>query len=198
VPLTELTLDPDPLAQFRLWLADAYAAITDRPEAVMLATARPDGGVSARMVLLKGVDHGFVFFTNYESEKGRQLEANPEAALVFWWPPLDRQVRVEGRTAKVTAEESDDYFATRARGSQLGAWASDQSRVIAGRQTLEDRLSELTARFEGGPVPRPPHWGGFRLLPESVELWQGQPDRLHDRFRYERAEDGWRLVRLAP
>jgi pyridoxamine 5'-phosphate oxidase len=149
-------------------------------------------------VLLKGVDHGFVFYTNYESEKGRQLEANPSAALVFWWPPLDRQVRVEGRTAKVTPEESDEYFATRARGSQLGAWASDQSRVIPDREMLEERLAELTVRFEGGPVPRPPHWGGFRLIPTSIELWQGQTDRLHDRFRYDRDGDGWRITRLAP
>jgi pyridoxamine 5'-phosphate oxidase len=199
LPLTESQLSADPIEQFRLWFEEARLAIADRPEAMTLATAEPGGRVSARIVLLKGVgEDGFVFFTNYESEKARQLEENPLAALVFWWAPLDRQVRVEGRVMRVTPEESDRYFVTRARGSQLGAWASDQSSVIAGRETLETRLAELESRFETGAVPRPPHWGGFRLTPDLIELWQGQRDRLHDRFRYQREGEGWRMVRLAP
>jgi pyridoxamine 5'-phosphate oxidase len=200
LPLSQPDLNPDPIEQFRLWFDEARAVIADRPEAMTLATAEPGGRVSGRVVLLKGItDGGFVFFTNYESEKARQLEDNPQAALVFWWPPLDRQVRVEGRVTKVTAEESDDYFATRARGSQLGAWASDQSRTIEDRATLESRLGELESRFEpGSAVPRPPHWGGYRLTPDRIELWQGRPDRLHDRCLYEREGAGWRMKRLAP
>jgi pyridoxamine 5'-phosphate oxidase len=199
LPLTKSQLNPDPIEQFRLWFEEARAVIADRPEAMTLATAEPGGRVSARIVLLKGVGtDGFVFFTNYESEKARQLDVNPLAALVFWWAPLDRQVRVEGRVTRVTPEESDEYFATRARGSQLGAWASDQSTVIAGRETLETRLAELESHFEPGSVPRPEHWGGFRLAPDLIELWQGQPDRLHDRFRYSPAGAGWRITRLAP
>src|SRR5262245_587717 len=198
--LREPDLDPDPLRQFRAWYDEARASGLPMPEAVALATATPEGRPAARMVLLRGLDErGFVFFTNYDSRKAAELAANPWAALAFYWAPLDRQVRVEGRVEVVSAAESDAYFRTRARGSQLGAWASPQSRVTDRRDAVERRLREAAARFAGGEVPRPPNWGGYRVLPALIEFWQSGPDRLHDRLCYVRQEDGtWRLQRLAP
>jgi pyridoxamine 5'-phosphate oxidase len=198
--LIEADADPDPLRQFRLWLDQALAAGVHEPTAMVLATATPDGRPSARVVLLKGLDeHGFTFFTNYSSRKGQELTVNPRAALTFFWPQLERQVRVEGAVAAVTSAESDDYHRSRPRDSQLGAWTSEQSEVIASRSVLEDRLAGLRSRFGSGDVPRPPYWGGYRLVPESVEFWQGRPARLHDRLFYLRTPPGdWQRVRLAP
>jgi pyridoxamine 5'-phosphate oxidase len=197
---TEGAPPSDPIAAVREWLAQAQASGIPQPDAMTLATATPDGRPSARAVLLKGIDgRGFSFFTNYESRKGRELAANPHAALVVAWVTLQRQVRVAGRVQRLVAEESDAYFATRARGSQLGAWASEQSRPVADRGTLEQRVTALEARYAGTEVPRPPHWGGFLVAPEEIELWQGRPDRLHDRFAYTRtAGGGWEHVRLQP
>ncbi|HWQ15216.1 MAG TPA: pyridoxamine 5'-phosphate oxidase [Roseiflexaceae bacterium] len=198
--LDEADADPDPIRQFRIWFDAAVAAGLAEPNAMTLATATPDGRPSARIVLLKGFDEaGFVFFTNYESRKGRELAANPWAALVLHWQPLARQVRIEGRVAPVASAESDAYFATRPLGAQLGAWASAQSRPIPGRAALERRVQELEAQFQGGEVPRPPHWGGYRLAPERIEFWQGRPSRLHDRLLYTRAPGAaWEIQRLAP
>ena len=197
--LTEADAAADPLAQFARWFDEALAAGLPEPNAMTLATATLDGRPSARVVLLKGFDaRGFVFFTNRHSRKGRELAANPYAALAFFWPELERQVRVEGAVAPTGDEESDAYFASRPLASRLGAWASSQSEVIAGREVLDRAVEELAARF-GGEVPRPPHWGGYRLSPEAVEFWQGRPSRLHDRLRYARRPDGgWRRERLAP
>jgi pyridoxamine 5'-phosphate oxidase len=197
--LDEADLDPDPIRQFGAWLAQAEAAGLPLPDAATLATATPDGRPSARMVLVRGFDErGFVFFTNYESRKGQELAANPQAALAFYWAPLERQVRVEGLVERASAEESDRYFETRPLDSRLGAWASDQSQVIPHRQTLERRIEELRARFPDR-VPRPPHWGGYRVMPLSIEFWQGRPGRLHDRLRYVRLGTGaWQVQRLAP
>jgi len=164
-----------------------------------LATADRSGRPSARMVLLRGVDeHGFVFHTNYNSRKAKELTENPRAALCFHWPTLEEQIRVEGRVEPLSAAESDGYFASRPRGSQLGAWASDQSAVLPSRETLEEAYREIERQFEGQPVPRPPFWGGFRLIPERIEFWYGRPDRLHDRIVYDRIGDGWRIERLYP
>jgi pyridoxamine 5'-phosphate oxidase len=169
------------------------------PETVVLATATPDGAPSARAVLLKGVDErGFAVFTNLESRKGRELDANPRAALVFLWPALGRQVRVEGASEPLDRPEVDAYFATRPRGSQIGAWASPQSSVIPGRDDLEARVAETEERFGAGEVPAPRFWGGYRIRPEAVEFWQHRDDRLHDRLRYRRSADGWTVERLAP
>jgi pyridoxamine 5'-phosphate oxidase len=186
--------------QFGRWFGDARAAGLPEPEAMTLATTGPDGRPSARMVLLKGFDQrGFVFYTNYTSRKSRELAASPAAALVFWWPPpLQRQVRIEGLVERVSNEESEAYFRTRPLGSQLGAWASNQSEVIPGRDVLEKRLEELSARYADGEVPLPPFWGGFRLAPEVIELWQGRPNRLHDRLRYRRDGARWTIERLSP
>jgi pyridoxamine 5'-phosphate oxidase len=199
-PLTEEAVDADPVRQFRAWYEHAVAAGVEQPEVVTLATATPDGRPSARVVLLRGFDErGFVFFTNYDSRKGRELAANPQAALAFYWARVDRQVRVEGRVEKTTAEESDAYFRGRPRASRLGAWASPQSRVIAGRAELDRRLAEVTARHLHGDVPRPAHWGGYRVVPAVVEFWQDRANRLHDRLVYARQADGaWRLQRLSP
>ncbi len=197
--LREADADSDPLVQFRAWFARAQAARLPQAEAMVLATATPDGRPSARMVLLRGLDErGFVFFTNYDSRKGAELEANPRAALVFYWEELDLQVRVEGRAERATAAESDAYFHGRPRDSRLGAWASPQSRVIPGREFLERRAAEAEARYEGQEVPRPPNWGGWRVVPEVVEFWHGRPSRLHDRLRYRREGTGWVIERLAP
>jgi pyridoxamine 5'-phosphate oxidase len=192
-------LDPDPFAQFRLWYADAASAGFPHPNAMTLATAAPDGRPSARIMLLKGVDEeGFVFFTNYESQKARELDETPRAALLFFWAALDRQVRVEGAVAKTSREESIQYFETRPRDSQIGAWASRQSAVIAGREVLEQRIAQLEREYEGKEVLCPPFWGGYRLIPERFEFWIGRLNRLHDRFRYVRTPDGWVVTQLAP
>ncbi|HEY1378321.1 MAG TPA: pyridoxamine 5'-phosphate oxidase [Gemmataceae bacterium] len=198
--LNEADVAADPVTQLRAWLDHAVAAGVPDATAMVLATATPDGRPSARVVLLKGLDAlGLTFFTNYHSRKARELAANPRAAVTLFWPDLERQIRAEGPVAEVTAEESDAYFRTRPADSQLGAWVSDQSEVVAGgRAELERRLAELTARFAGGDVPRPPHWGGYRLQPDAVEFWQGRPGRLHDRLLYAPSAAGWRIQRLAP
>lgn len=197
--LAEGDLAADPVAQFRAWLGEAAAAGIREPNAMTLATVGVDGRPSARIVLLKDVDAaGFVFFTNYESRKGRELDAGSAAALVFYWADLERQVRVEGPVARVDEAESDAYFTSRPGGSRLGAWASPQSRVIAGRGELDVRLADSAARLGDNP-PRPPHWGGYRVAHEVVEFWQGRPSRLHDRLRYRRGPEGrWIIERLAP
>jgi len=198
--LHEEDLLPDPIALAQRWFADAQASGIEHADAMTLATATPDGRPSARAVLLKGIDaRGFAFFTNYESRKGRELDANPYAALVLLWVPLQRQLRVTGRVERLSDEESDAYFATRPRGSQLGAWASAQSRPLPDRSELEQRWAALDERYGGGAVPRPPHWGGFRVAPGEIEVWQGRANRLHDRFAYVRTPDGgWTRERLAP
>jgi pyridoxamine 5'-phosphate oxidase len=196
--LREEDCDPDPLRQFGRWFKDVLDAGAPDSNACTLATCTPDGRPSARIVLLKGVDQGFVFFTNYLSRKGHELEANPHAALCFFWPGSERQVRVEGTVEKVTPAESDAYHHTRPRGSQLGAWCSFQSEIIPGRAVLEERLRELEAKFRDQDVPRPPDWGGYRLKPEAIEFWQGRENRLHDRIRYRLVEGKWVMERLSP
>ena len=197
--LDEKTIDRDPIKQFQLWFNDAVAAKLPMPEAMTLATATPDGKPSARMVLLKQVDQdGFVFFTNYQSAKAEQLDANPYAALVFYWSQLDRQVRVEGSVAKTSAQESRDYFSTRPRESQIGAWASAQSQAIGSRDVLEQRAHELEELYRDREVDRPAHWGGYRLKPERIEFWKSRIGRLHDRILYQRVATGWTITRLAP
>lgn len=198
--LAEADLDADPFRQFRVWFDAAVAAGLPEPNAMTLATASPEGQPSARMVLLKGLDEsGFVFYTNYESRKGDELAANPRAALVFFWVELARQVRIEGRVERVSLAESDTYFASRPEGSRLGAWASRQSQVIAGRETLERRLRALEAEYAEQGIPRPPYWGGYCVIPATLEFWQGRPNRLHDRLRYRRLDDGsWVIERLSP
>jgi pyridoxamine 5'-phosphate oxidase len=189
----------DPLAQFRDWYDHAVASGNPEPEAMALATATPDGAPSVRFVLLKAIDdRGVEFFTNYESRKGRELAANPRAALAVLWKALHRQVRLEGPVERLTAEESDAYFATRARGSRLGAWASQQSTEIPDREFLEARLAEAERAHPGDDVPRPPYWGGFLLRPDAIEFWQGRPNRLHDRELFTRTADGWTARRLSP
>jgi len=197
--LRDSDLDSDPMALFQRWFAFARRARIHQPHAMCLATATPAGYPSSRMVLLKGVDaRGFVFFTNYESRKGGELEANRNAALLFFWSELHRQVRIEGAVMRVSREESERYFHSRPRGSQLGAWASHQSRPLASRGELMRREKEFERTYSGQPVPLPPYWGGYRVEPETIEFWQGRPYRLHDRFRYTRAGDGWTVSRLSP
>ncbi|HEV8602508.1 MAG TPA: pyridoxamine 5'-phosphate oxidase [Gaiellaceae bacterium] len=191
--LRRADLDPDPLRQFRSWLATAGS------DAVALATAAADGAPSARMVLLKGADErGFVFHSSYESRKARELDANPRAALLFYWHEPGRQVRVEGEVERVDPAVSEEYFGTRPRGGQLAAWASTQSEAIGSRNELEERFRELEAEYEEREIPLPPHWGGFRLIPEMYEFWQHRENRLHDRFRYRREGGGWVIDRLYP
>ena len=188
----------DPITEFLSARVRAEAHKIDTAP-VTLATADASGQPSARIVLLRGADpRGFAFFTNYTSRKGRELEANPRAALCIHWASLDEQIRIEGRVERLPADESDAYFNGRPRGSQLGAWASEQSQVLPSRETLEERYREIEKRFEGQPVTRPPHWGGFRIVPHRVEFWYGRPDRLHDRVIYVRDGDGWRIERLYP
>jgi pyridoxamine 5'-phosphate oxidase len=198
--LLEEQADADPFVTFAAWFAEAQEVGVFEPNAMTLATADAAGRPSARMVLLKGVDaRGFCFYTNYTSRKGRELAENPWAALVFWWGPLERQVRIEGQIEQMAAAESDAYFRSRPRGAQLSAWASAQSSVIPDRQTLEARLHEIEEQYAGQEPPRPPDWGGYRLVPTVIEFWQGGPHRLHDRLQYTRQSDGsWWLARLAP
>ena len=198
--LDEKEIDPDPIKQFQTWLNDAIEAQIPLAEAMTLATATPDGRPTARMVLLKQVDDdGFVFFTNYRSAKARQLDANPYAALVFYWNQLERQVRVEGSVTRVSEQESRDYFQTRPRESQIGAWASEQSDVIAGRDVLEQRARELEGLYCDRDIDCPEHWGGYRVTPERIEFWKGRVGRLHDRILYRReSSDVWTISRLAP
>jgi pyridoxamine 5'-phosphate oxidase len=188
----------DPIALFEAWFREAVAAGVTHPEQMVVATATRDGVPSARVVLFRGISAGgFRFFTNYDSRKGHELEANPRAALVFHWDPQERQVRVEGRVEKLSAEESDAYFAARPHGHRIGAWASDQSQEIANRDVLLKKQDEYLARY-GENVPRPPHWGGYRVVPSMIELWQGKPDRLHERHVFIRTNGGWTRKLLSP
>jgi pyridoxamine 5'-phosphate oxidase len=197
--LRRIDLDPDPIKQFGIWFTAAVETGIREVNAVTLATVSSEGRPTGRVVLLKGYgDDGFVFYTNYLSEKGQHLEQNPYAALVLHWKELERQVRIEGDTVKISREESARYFHSRPVGSQLGAWVSHQSEVIDARRILEARLSEMEERFAGREIPLPPNWGGYRVRPHRIEFWQGRPNRLHDRFRYTREGDNWRLDRLAP
>ncbi len=197
--LSEADAGTEPFALFRRWFDQAVSANLSDPNAMILATATPDGTPSARAVLLKALDdRGFTFFTNYDSRKGAEMAANPRVALVFLWHPLERQIRIEGTVEVVTAAESDEYYVKRPLGSRLGAWASPQSAVIVGREVLEQAHADLLARFADGNPPRPPNWGGYRVLPEVIEFWQGRRSRLHDRIRFTRAANGWTRDRLAP
>jgi pyridoxamine 5'-phosphate oxidase len=198
--LDEKLVERDPVRQFQIWFDDAIAAKLPLPEAMNLATATPEGRPSSRMVLLKQVDQdGFVFFTNYHSPKAAQLESNPYAALVFYWPQLDRQVRIEGKVERTSVSESQEYFQTRPRESQIGAWASPQSTVIPAREVLEEKAKELEEYYRDREIECPGHWGGYRLRPDRIEFWKSRPGRLHDRILYERLSDGtWAIKRLAP
>jgi pyridoxamine 5'-phosphate oxidase len=197
--LLEADAHPNAIEQFRLWFTQALESEIPEANAMALATVGKDGTPDARMVLLKGFDEaGFVFYTNYNSRKAGELDRNPRAALLFYWPDLERQVRISGTSAKVSGTESDDYFESRPRGHQLGAWASNQSEPIASREDLERVAAETAARFEALPVTRPPHWGGYRVVPDVIEFWQGRQNRLHDRLEYVRTTDGWMRRRLSP
>jgi pyridoxamine 5'-phosphate oxidase len=198
--LTKANIFANPFLQFQDWFDSAMAAKLPEPNAMTLATVAPNGQPSARIVLLKGFDEtGFVFYTNYSSHKGQQLATNSAAALVFWWANLERQVRIEGEVTKVSAAQSDEYFHSRPLGSQLGAWVSDQSQTIESREKLETKLKELETQYKDKTIPRPSHWGGYRLKPTAIEFWQGRPNRLHDRFLYSLLADGsWKIERLSP
>ncbi|GAB4033387.1 pyridoxamine 5'-phosphate oxidase [Spirosoma gilvum] len=190
---------PDPVAQFRVWFDAALQAKVPEPNAMHISTVTNEGRPDGRIVLLKDVsDAGFTFYTNYESRKGRELTGHPFACLTFFYPELERQIRIEGWVEKVSSEESDAYFSIRPRGSQIGAWVSHQSEVIDSRAVLESRQRELEAQFAGQTVPRPPYWGGFRVVPDAIEFWQGRPSRLHDRIRYRKADGAWVIERLSP
>ncbi len=199
-PLLECQMDADPIRQLQQWLQEAIEAGVIEPNALCLATVDEQGQPDARFMLLRGLDdRGLVFYTHTNSAKGRQLNANRHVAAVFWWGELHRQVRVQGPVERVSEAEADAYFATRPRGHQLAAWASPQSELIPDRQVLEARMAALEQQYEGRPVPRPPYWTGYRIVPHTVEFWQGRPNRLHDRLRYTREPDGsWKLERLAP
>ena len=198
--LNESDLHPDPTEQFRRWFEETVAAGLHEPNAMTVATATSDGIPSARVVLMKDFgDRGFVFHTNYQGRKGREIEANPRCALLFYWGELERQIRIEGRAERISEEESNAYFKSRpAGGGHIGAWASDQSRPISDRPSLEERVRSIEADYEGREVPRPPHWGGYRVAPESFEFWQGRENRLHDRLVYQRSPNGWSIERLQP
>jgi len=197
--LLEKSAPKDPFRLFHHWFAEAAQAGLLDPHAMAVSTVNATGRVSSRIVLLKSLDtKGFVFFTNYQSRKGKELHRHPRTSLLFYWPELGRQVRVEGKAVRVSAKESDDYFASRPRGSQLSAWASHQSQLVPNRQVLEKQMKELEKKYEGQKVPRPPHWGGYRVLPEGVEFWSGRRNRLHDRLLYRKKGSGWKIDRLAP
>ena len=197
--LLETGAPQNPYLLFEKWFQEALKVKALDANAMSLATVSPSGKPSLRTVLLKGYDSkGFVFYTNYQSQKGRELGKRPVASLLFFWPQLSRQIRIDGPVKKVAAGESDEYFQTRPRGSQLGAWVSHQSRVIGNRELLEERMRELEKKYEGQSIPRPLHWGGYRVTPESIEFWKGRPNRLHDRLVYRRKSGGWKRERLAP
>ena len=198
--LDESAVDPDPIRQFHDWYEAAKASAISEPYAMTLSTASATGRPSSRIVLMRSFDdRGFVFFTNYRSRKGREIGENPFASLVFFWQSMERQVRVEGRVERATEVESDDYFRGRPLGSKLGAWVSNQSGVVAGREALEAEMKAIQARFPDEEIPRPSHWGGYRVIPEAVEFWQGRRSRLHDRLVYRKSPDGaWKVERLAP
>ena len=197
--LNEQDLDPDAIGQFERWWHEALQSEVEEPNAMTLATASASGKPSARVVLLKGYDqNGFVFYSNYNSNKGRQMADNPQVCLVFFWKELERQVRIEGTVSRVPAEESDAYFSSRPEGSRIGAWASPQSQVIGSRQVLEENVTELEKSFAGKEIDRPAFWGGYLVKPVLIEFWQGRSSRLHDRLQYSLQEDGWKIERLAP
>lgn len=192
-------LSVNPILQFKKWFEEAIQSQVNEPNAMNLATSSPQGKPSNRIVLLKGVDdRGFSFFTNYLSHKGQSLTANPFAALTFFWPELERQIRIEGRVNKLSTEESELYFNSRPRESQLGAWTSEQSRPINSREELENRFNQLQERYLNQEIPKPPHWGGFLIEPDLIEFWQGRPSRLHDRFEYRKLNNAWEIQRLQP
>ncbi len=198
--LSEAEIDSNPFAQFKEWFDEALSADILEPNAMTVATTTPEGKPSARMVLLKDFDaRGFVFYTNYNSHKAQELAENPQAALVFWWAELQRQIRISGRVEKVSDEESDKYFYSRPFSSRLGAWASNQSGVIESREVLEQQLEELKEKYQDREIPRPPHWGGIRVIPAEIEFWQGRSSRLHDRLVYTKNyDDSWKIERLSP